>query len=102
MTSASASRKRRAAQAARSEASRESGVRRSRDRWRQVVVTWVVDRDPVVALFDADRLIRDLENRAMPELVAAARAAGYTWADIGEALGVSRQGAHSRFGGADD
>src|SRR4051794_14143385 len=30
-------------------------------------------------------------------LVAAARAAGWSWASIAEALGVTRQGAHQRF-----
>ena len=35
---------------------------------------------------------------ALDESVAAARRDGYTWSDIGSALGVSRQAAFQRFG----
>ena len=34
-------------------------------------------------------------------MVAEARKANHTWAQIAEALGVTRQAAQARFGGAD-
>jgi hypothetical protein len=41
----------------------------------------------------------ELRIRAeLPAAVAVARAAGASWADIGTALGMSRQAAHERFG----
>lgn len=36
-------------------------------------------------------------ERALHEAVAEARAAGASWALVGQALGVSRQSAHERF-----
>jgi hypothetical protein len=35
-------------------------------------------------------------------MVEEARTADHTWAQIAEALGVSRQAAQARFGGVDD
>jgi len=37
----------------------------------------------------------------MPDLVAAARIQGATWADIGKPHGLTRQGACQRFGASD-
>lgn len=41
-------------------------------------------------------------RRALHAAVAAARAAGHTWAEIGAVLGTSRQAAFKRFGGPRD
>jgi len=40
----------------------------------------------------------DQSQARLHDAVAAARAAGISWALIGTALGVSRQAAHKRFG----
>ncbi len=40
---------------------------------------------------------RDLEDRAR-ELVVQARADGASWAQVGAALGMSKQAAHERYG----
>jgi len=48
----------------------------------------------LVALAVLDRRTRDL----MEEAVAACREHGASWAEIGTALGISRQAAHERFG----
>lgn len=44
--------------------------------------------------------LRDIEvsQRELRDAVAAARAAGRSWAQIGMVLGVSRQAAQERFG----
>lgn len=47
----------------------------------------------------ADELVRRSQVRLV-ELVVSARAAGVAWQAIGDALGVSRQAAFKRFGGA--
>lgn len=49
-------------------------------------------RRALAAVADAARTV-DLE-------VAAARAAGLSWADIGKAAGITRQAAHDRWGPA--
>lgn len=46
---------------------------------------------------EAERISRDLLLQA----VGAARASGHSWAAIGRELGMSRQAAQQRFGGAD-
>lgn len=45
-------------------------------------------------------IARDLERLELEleETVAQARAQGQTWAAIGEALGMTRQAAHKRWG----
>ncbi|MGO1769852.1 MAG: AsnC family protein [Microbacterium sp.] len=54
--------------------------------------------DPIPALFAlADR--RRAIGREEAALVRRARVAGYSWAAIATALGISRQAAHKRFGG---
>jgi len=41
---------------------------------------------------------RAIDAQLAPRHVAAARAAGATWQQIADALGVSRQTAHERYG----
>lgn len=48
------------------------------------------------------RDLADLAAEALRDAVAAARAAGCTWQEIGDLLGVSRQAAFQRFGQPDD
>ncbi len=55
--------------------------------------------DDVTAIRQADQLARRSQARLV-DLVVAARAAGVSWQAIGDALGVSRQAAFKRFGGA--
>ena len=44
------------------------------------------------------RVLReDLDGLVVPDLVRAARAGGASWADVGQALGVTRQAARARF-----
>lgn len=37
-------------------------------------------------------------EEALAQMVANARAGGHSWQEIGDALGISRQGASQRFG----
>ena len=53
--------------------------------------------DPIAALFAAHQL-RDLVGLAEVEAVRFARQANWTWSEIGEALGTTKQAAHQRFG----
>jgi hypothetical protein len=53
--------------------------------------------DPLVAVDDAVRTVRDAETK-LREAVEAARRAGHTWQEIGDLLGTSRQAAFQRFG----
>ncbi|WP_109212366.1 MULTISPECIES: hypothetical protein [Microbacterium] len=52
-----------------------------------------------VAIRRADQLVRRSQTRLV-DLVVEARAAGVSWQAIGDTLGVSRQAAFKRFGGA--
>ena len=55
------------------------------------------DVDPATglrAVLALRRLIDDLERRQ----VAQARRAGWSWQQIGDALGISRQAAHKKHG----
>ena len=59
-----------------------------------------VTKEPLVAI----RALTTIEVEArkiVAEMVEEARTADHTWAQIAEALGVSRQAAQARFGGAD-
>jgi hypothetical protein len=59
-----------------------------------------VTREPLVAI----RALATIESEAkkvLPEMVEEARNADHTWAQIAEALGVTRQAAQARFGGGD-
>ncbi|MBD8011985.1 hypothetical protein AB0O65_09560 [Microbacterium sp. NPDC077391] len=55
--------------------------------------------DDAAAIRQADQLVRRSQARLV-DLVVATRAAGVSWQAIGDALGVSRQAAFKRFGGA--
>ena len=60
-----------------------------------------ITKEPLVAI----RALTTIEGEArkvLAEMVEDARAADHTWAQIAEALGVSRQAAQARFGGVDD
>jgi hypothetical protein len=46
---------------------------------------------------EAANRLRHAADALVTELVNEARAAGATWADIGEALGVSTQAAHQKY-----
>ena len=52
----------------------------------------------VGAALAATAALRDAADRKLFELVGFARDAGASWASIGEALGVTTQAAHQRFG----
>lgn len=45
------------------------------------------------------RMEQEKIDRELPASVARARAAGATWSEIAEPLGMTRQGATKRFGG---
>lgn len=60
-----------------------------------------VTREPLVAI----RALMTIEveaRKVLAEMVEEARRGDHTWAQIAEALGVSRQAAQARFGGGDD
>lgn len=46
------------------------------------------------------RATRDTAETKLAAAVDAARSDGHSWADVAEALGVSKQAAHKRFAGA--
>lgn len=52
----------------------------------------------VGAALAATAALRDTADRKLFDLVGFARDAGASWAAIGEALGVTTQAAHQRFG----
>jgi|SRR5688500_5893830 hypothetical protein len=52
----------------------------------------------VGAALEATAALRDAADRKLYVLVGYAREAGASWASIGEALGVTTQAAHQRFG----
>ena len=52
----------------------------------------------VGAALSATAALRDSADRKLFELVGFARDAGASWASIGEALGVTTQAAHQRYG----
>src|SRR5262245_19298103 len=59
-----------------------------------------VTREPLVAI----RALTTIEveaRKVLAEMVEEARTADHTWAEIAEALGVSRQAAQARFGAGD-
>lgn len=55
-----------------------------------------VDRDPAVGL-RAVRALRDLAERLEELQVGNAREQGWSWAQIGAALDVSRQAVHMKY-----
>jgi hypothetical protein len=59
-----------------------------------------ITKEPLVAI----RALTTIEVEAksvLAKMVEEARTADHTWAEIAEALGVSRQAAQARFGGGD-
>ena len=59
-----------------------------------------VTREPLVAI----RALATIEAEAkkvLAEIVEEARNANHTWAQIAEALGITRQAAQARFGGGE-
>jgi hypothetical protein len=59
-----------------------------------------VTSEPLIAI----RALTTIEveaRKVLAEMVEEARRSGNTWAQIAEALGVSRQAAQARFGGGD-
>ncbi|MFL6205476.1 MAG: hypothetical protein ACJ739_08995 [Acidimicrobiales bacterium] len=52
----------------------------------------------VGAALAATTAVRDAADRKLFELVSFAREEGASWASIGEALGVTTQAAHQRYG----
>jgi ATP-dependent Clp protease ATP-binding subunit ClpX len=54
------------------------------------------DRDPLGALRGLTRGMRGLDA-TVPQVVAFAREQRCTWAEIGDALGITRQSAWERF-----
>ena len=56
----------------------------------------VVETDPATGL-RAVAALRRLAERVEATHVAAARRAGWSWEQIGEALGVTRQSVHAKY-----
>ncbi|MFD1825847.1 MULTISPECIES: RNA polymerase subunit sigma-70 [Mumia] len=56
------------------------------------------DDDPAVGL-RAVRALRDLAERLERLQVERARSLGWSWQQVADALGVSRQAAHKKHGG---
>jgi hypothetical protein len=60
-----------------------------------------ITKEPLVAI----RALTTIEveaRKVLAKMVEEARMADHTWAQIAEALGVSRQAAQARFGGGDE
>lgn len=60
-----------------------------------------ITKEPLVAI----RALATIEveaKKVLAEMVEEARSANHTWAQIAEALGVTRQAAQARYGGGDD
>jgi hypothetical protein len=57
------------------------------------------DEDDVAKRLDTLNVARSNVDFAMREEVSAWREAGASWAQVGEALGLTRQGAQQRYGG---
>ena len=56
------------------------------------------DELTVGAALAATAALRDAADRKLFDLVSFAREAGASWSSIGEALGVTTQAAHQRYG----
>ena len=65
---------------------------------RELVLTRGDGELTVGAALAATAALRDAADRKLFDLVGFARDAGASWAAIGEALGVTTQAAHQRFG----
>jgi hypothetical protein len=60
--------------------------------------TGISSDDPAVGL-RAVVALRRLADQVESAQVASARRSGWSWEQIGDALGVSRQAVHKRYGG---
>jgi len=70
---------------------------RSSDQRIQRELAALQEADDPLARLDAARRLRVHAEAVESELVAAARAAGVSWAKIGKLYGMSKQGAQQRF-----
>lgn len=59
-------------------------------------ITRLIDRRPTAALRTL-AYVESWQRALLDQAVAAARAKGQSWTDIGTALGISKQAAHERF-----
>lgn len=57
-----------------------------------------VDHDDLLDALGGVRLVELAADQARRRIVLAARLDGYSWTQIGDALGVSKQAAWERFG----
>lgn len=67
---------------------------------RPPVVTWRLNDDPLISLLSVEAVLREIEGVA-GYLVMEGRREGFSWADIGMALQVSRQAAQKRYAWVD-
>ena len=61
------------------------------------ITTAIASDDPAVGL-RASLALHRLAERVEREHVAGARRLGWTWQQIGDALGVTRQSVHAKYG----
>jgi DNA-directed RNA polymerase specialized sigma24 family protein len=61
------------------------------------ISTAVASNDPEEAL-RAVVALRQLADRVEAQAVAAARLQGWSWSQLGDALGVSKQAVHKKYG----
>jgi hypothetical protein len=61
------------------------------------ISTAVASGDPAIGL-RAALALRRLAERVEVSQVASARSQGWSWQQIGDALGVTRQSVHARYG----
>jgi hypothetical protein len=59
-----------------------------------------VTKEPLVSIRALSTIEAEAE-KVLAEIVEEARKANHTWAQVAEALGVSRQAAQARFGGGE-
>ena len=64
----------------------------------QQLSTGIGSEDPAVGL-RAVVALRRLADQVESAQVSSARRAGWSWEQIGDALGVSRQAVHKKYGG---
>ncbi len=75
---------------------RRRATRLSEQTWKQREIDEAAALD---AVGDAEASLR-LAHEVLQECVDTARSVGLSWAAIGGQLGITRQAAHKRFGGA--